>query len=55
MKRLKENVDPKLKPEVDHVIPIFKGGQALGLDNHQAICYSCHKGKTSKDLTKEKK
>jgi 5-methylcytosine-specific restriction endonuclease McrA len=40
------------RPEVDHIIPIYKGGQSLGLDNHQAICYTCHKEKTSKDLKK---
>lgn len=53
--RLKENIDPKLKPEVDHVVPIFKGGTSLGLDNHQCICYNCHKGKTSVDLSKKEK
>lgn len=53
-KRLKSRCDKKNAPEVDHIIPIFKGGQSLGLDNHQCICYSCHKSKTSKDLTKEK-
>lgn len=51
IKRLKERIDPKLKPEVDHIIPISKGGTALGLDNHQVICYTCHKTKTSKDLS----
>lgn len=53
IKRLKMMVDAKLKPEVDHIVPIYKGGTALGLDNHQCICYSCHKGKTSKDLSKK--
>lgn len=38
-------------PEVDHVIPVFKGGQTLGLENHQAICYTCHKVKTKADVT----
>jgi 5-methylcytosine-specific restriction endonuclease McrA len=37
------------KPEIDHIHPISKGGAALGLDNHQAICYTCHKAKTSVD------
>lgn len=36
--------------EVDHIIPIALGGQALGLDNHQVICKSCHKEKTKQDL-----
>lgn len=37
--------------EVDHIVPIYKGGQALGLENHQAICFSCHKSKTKVDLS----
>jgi hypothetical protein len=53
-KRLKDRVPKERRPEVDHIVPIFKGGQSLGLDNHQAICYTCHKSKTSKDLTKVK-
>lgn len=51
VKRLKDTIDPMRKPEVDHIIPIYKGGQSLGLDNHQCICYSCHKTKTSADLS----
>ena len=35
--------------EVDHIIPISKGGTALGSENHQLICYPCHKIKTSKE------
>lgn len=53
LRRLKEMIDPKLKPEVDHIVPIFKGGQSIGLANHQVICYYDHKGKTSKDLSKK--
>lgn len=37
------------QPEVDHIVPISKGGQALGFDNHQAICKLCHKAKTKID------
>lgn len=55
MKRLKRTVAAKWKPEVDHIVPIYKGGQALGIDNHQAICYSCHKKKTGKDLSGKRK
>jgi 5-methylcytosine-specific restriction endonuclease McrA len=55
IKRFKEQIDPKLKPEVDHIVPIYKGGSSLGLDNHQAICYSCHKRKTSVDLSGKRK
>lgn len=55
MKRLKNGIDPTRKPEVDHIVPIYKGGQSLGLDNHQAICFTCHKVKTSKDLSGKRK
>lgn len=48
-KRLKERLPKENRPEVDHVVPIYKGGAALGLDNHQAICYSCHKAKSKVD------
>lgn len=37
------------QPEVDHIVPISKGGQSLGLENHQAICYTCHKIKSKAD------
>lgn len=49
MKRLKHIISRERCPEVDHVVPISKGGEALGLDNHQAICYTCHKVKTKVD------
>lgn len=55
MTALKMAIPPALKPEVDHIIPIFKGGTSLGLDNHQVICYTCHKAKTKKDVTGRKK
>lgn len=35
--------------EVDHILAISKGGESIGLDNHQAICYACHKTKTKID------
>lgn len=54
-KRLKARVPSEYRPEVDHIIPIYKGGQSLGLDNHQAICYSCHKTKTKQDLSGKRK
>jgi len=50
-KRLKDKVPQENKPEIDHIIPIYKGGQSLGLDNTCCICYRCHKVKTSKDLS----
>lgn len=37
------------RPEVDHIIPISKGGQAIGLENTQCICFSCHKQKSKID------
>lgn len=49
IKRLKRAVPPQYKPEVDHIVPISKGGQSLGLDNHQIICFLCHKAKTKID------
>jgi len=51
MKRFKRECPRAHRPEVDHVVPIYKGGQSLGLANHQAICYSCHKTKTKVDLS----
>jgi 5-methylcytosine-specific restriction enzyme A len=38
--------------EVDHIIPLFKGGEE-SLDptvNKQSLCSECHKIKTSKDM-----
>jgi hypothetical protein len=50
-KRLKRKVDKANRPEVDHIVPIYKGGESLGLENHQAICFTCHKAKTKRDLS----
>lgn len=49
MRRLKRASLPERKPEVDHIIPIYKGGSSIGLENHQALCYTCHKAKTKID------
>jgi len=49
VKLLKRVIDKAWKPEVDHIVPVSKGGASLGLDNHQAICSSCHKTKTKID------
>lgn len=54
-KRLKEQVPKASRPEVDHIAPIYKGGSPLGMENHQVICYTCHKAKTSKDLSGKRK
>lgn len=51
-KALKDHMHSHDKPhriEVDHILAISKGGQSLGLDNHQAICFDCHKAKTKID------
>lgn len=55
MKALKRHLDAKLRPEVDHVVPIFKGGNSLGLGNHQILCALCHKAKTKADVTGTKR
>jgi hypothetical protein len=39
---------------VDHVIPIHKGGNGVGLDNVQVICVKCHFRKTAKDNSRSK-
>lgn len=46
VKALKRYSPKGTKPEVDHVIPVALGGDPLGFENHQAICYTCHKAKT---------
>lgn len=33
--------------QVDHIIPIFMGGQSLGVENIQILCKPCHKQKTT--------
>lgn len=55
MKVFKSYCSPEEKPEVDHIVPIYKGGQSLGLDNHQAICYTDHKAKTRIDNSGKRK
>lgn len=31
--------------EADHIIPVWKGGGACGLDNFQTLCKNCHREK----------
>src|ERR1700693_3398144 len=50
-KNLKRRVPKERKPEIDHVVPIYKGGTSLGISNHQIVCYACHKIKTAQDLS----
>lgn len=35
--------------QVDHIIPVHRGGGGRWLDNYQLLCDSCHKIKTAKD------
>jgi len=35
--------------DLDHIKPIHKGGVGLGNRNHQVICRTCHRRKTSLD------
>jgi 5-methylcytosine-specific restriction endonuclease McrA len=49
IKALKRNSPIGTKPEVDHIHPIARGGNALGHDNHQGICTQCHKAKSKVD------
>ena len=32
--------------QADHILPVFMGGSARGLDNFQTLCLDCHKSKT---------
>lgn len=50
-KRLKTRTSKEHKPEIDHILAISKGGDSLGLDNHQVLCFTCHKVKTKVDLS----
>ena len=33
--------------QVDHIVPIRKGGARLDPDNLQPLCHSCHSSKTA--------
>lgn len=55
VKRLKAIIDIKLRPEVDHTIPISKGGVCLGLEGKSCLCYTCHKAKTKIDNSGKRK
>jgi len=37
------------KWEADHILPVFKGGAGLGIENYQTLCPHCHKIKTNLD------
>jgi 5-methylcytosine-specific restriction endonuclease McrA len=34
---------------VDHIVPIWKGGSGVGIDNVQVLCVPCHKRKTAEE------
>lgn len=53
--RYKTEIPLIKRPEVDHIIPICKGGQSLGIENHQILCYQCHKEKTKDDVKGDKR
>jgi len=38
--------------DVDHILPVHKGGGGMGLWNFQGLCKSCHKAKTRIDVKK---
>lgn len=35
--------------EVDHIVPIHQGGEAVGLDNVQMVCSQCHRLKSGNE------
>lgn len=35
--------------EVDHIIPLFRGGIGIGFDNIQVVCKGCHRKKTTEE------
>lgn len=41
--------DPKLRPEIDHILALELGG-VHGEANLQALCPGCHKPKTAQDV-----
>ncbi len=49
LKRLKERCAKEYLPEVDHILAIRNGGASLGQENHQILCFTCHKIKSKVD------
>ena len=35
--------------EVDHIVPLHRGGEPWALDNLQALCRACHIAKTARE------
>lgn len=44
-----EKCGVSLSQEVDHIVPLSKGGAKYDHDNLQALCKPCHTAKTLKD------
>jgi len=36
--------------EIDHIVPVCRGGGGCWLNNYQKLCSSCHKAKTKLDV-----
>jgi len=43
-----------LAEEVDHIVPISKGGEVFDPENFQGLCRSCHSRKTAVDMGRRK-
>jgi 5-methylcytosine-specific restriction protein A len=39
-----------LATELDHILPLFKGGSDSDPSNKQGLCGECHKEKTAEDM-----
>lgn len=39
------------RADIDHITPIFRGGDPMSIDNLQTLCVNCHKTKNRKDFT----
>lgn len=44
-------VELKYAGELDHIVPVFKGGGGCWLSNYQLLCTECHKHKTKSERT----
>jgi 5-methylcytosine-specific restriction endonuclease McrA len=45
--------EPVCLAEVDHILPVWKGGGGCGLDNLQTLCVPCHR-QVTKEQSKER-
>jgi 5-methylcytosine-specific restriction endonuclease McrA len=41
--------------EVDHIVPVYKGGSVFDESNLQVLCVYCHRKKTNKDVKHRKR